>query len=73
MQKTPQEVLAFLIELHAALAQELRDLKRGQFKIFAGGTELHEVTTERIASLEWRVPELERTIAGYREGIKDLT
>jgi hypothetical protein len=37
------------------------------------GSQLRDVTTERISSLEWRVPKLEKTIAAYREGIKDLT
>ena len=72
MQKTKEEVLASLTELHAHLAQELKDLKSGEMRMYAGGSQLRDVTTERISSLEWRVPELEKTIAAYREGIKDL-
>jgi hypothetical protein len=72
MQKTTEEVLAFLTELHARWAQELKDLKSGEMRMFAGGTQLRDVTAELITSLESRVPDLEKTIAAYREGIKDL-
>jgi hypothetical protein len=72
MQKTTEEVLASLTELHAHLAKELKDLKSGEMRMYAGGSQLRDVTTERISSLEWRVPKLKKTIAAYREGIKDL-
>jgi hypothetical protein len=68
MPKPELEFVAYLTEQRGELLHDLENFEGGH-KMYAGGSELRDVTSEWIASLKRRVAKIDRTIAAYRERI----
>ncbi|WP_316189397.1 hypothetical protein [Bradyrhizobium sp. SZCCHNS1054] len=66
MPRSEVEFIAYLTELRSELTRELADFKSGRWKIYAGGSEMRDVTSERIAILDRRVAEIDKTLLDHR-------
>jgi hypothetical protein len=59
---TRQEFIAYLTELRGELTRDLERFESGQWKMYAGGREMLDITAERVSSLKRRVAEIDKTL-----------
>jgi hypothetical protein len=59
---TRQEFIAYLTELRGELTRDLQRFENGQWKMYAGGREMLDITEERVSSLKRRVAEIDKTL-----------
>lgn len=57
-------IMAYLTELRGELSRDIDKFKSGAWKLYAGGSELSDVTAERISSLERRIREIDLRLLG---------